>query len=164
MTNKEQIINLLNLGITSSAEIAAIVHCDKRHVQNVKKNFFESQDNKGGVTVENYISAIQRGCDTKEKIAEYFAINRRTLLRFEKKNISRIQVSRYLFITGTDIKTISHLFRLTDEETEVLKSLPTIAQIKNQLKTISAVLHPLKANVEQIAEQHANVNDILWRL
>ena len=48
MTNKEQIINLLNLGITSSAEIAAIVHCDKRHVQNVKKNFFESQDNKGG--------------------------------------------------------------------------------------------------------------------
>lgn len=164
MTKKEQIINLLNLGITSSAEIAAIVRCDKRHVQNVKKNFFESQDNKVGLTVENYISAIQRGCDTKEKIAEYFVINRRTLLRFEKKNISRIQVSRYLFITGTDIKTISHLFRLTEEETEVLKSLPTIAQIKNQLKTISAVLHPLKANVEQIAEQHANVNDILWRL
>lgn len=164
MTYKEQIINLLNLGITSSAEIAAIIRCDKRHVQNVKKSFFESQDNKERLTVENYISTIQRGCDTKEKIAEYFAINRRTLLRFEKKNISRIQVSRYLFITGTDIKTISHLFRLTEEETEDLKNLPTIAQIKSQLKTISAVLHPLKANAEQIAEQHANVNKILWML
>lgn len=164
MTYKEHIIDLLNLGITSSAEIAAIVRCDKRHVQNVKKKFFESQNNKEGLTVENYISAIQRGCDTKEKLSVFFGISRMTLLRFETKNISRKQVSRYLFITGTDIKTISHLFRLTEEESQELKSLPTIAQIKEQLKTISAVLHPLKANAKQISKQHANVNDILWRL
>lgn len=166
MSYKSKILHDLRHGVFSpneTKEIADYVGCTLRTAQIVTKEYKE-QTSANKLTIENYIAAIQSGCDTKEKIAEYFAINRRTLLRFEKKNISRKQVCRYLFITGTDIKTISHLFRLTEEETQELKSLPTIAQIKEQLKTISAVLHPLKANAERIAKQHANVNDILWRL
>lgn len=164
MTYKKYIIDLLKSGITSSKEIAVAVGCNVRHVQKVKKALFESQETNKGLTIENYLTAILHGCDTKEKLVRYFGISRMTLLRFEKKNISREQVSSYLFIAGTDIKTISHLFRLTEAETERIKSLPTIAQIKAQLKTISAVLHPLKASAEQIAVLHANVNDIMWRL
>lgn len=166
MSYKTEILHYLQHGVFSpneTKEIADYVGCSKRHVEIVVKEFKAVESNTK-LTLEKYIAAIQSGCDTKEQIAEYFGVSRMTLLRFEKKNISRKQVSRYLFITGSDIKTISHLFRLTEEEAQELKNLPTIAQIKEQLKTISAVLHPLKANAEKISEQYANVNDILWRL
>lgn len=166
MSYKTEILHYLKHGVFSpneTKEIADYVGCTLRTAQIVTKEYKE-QTSANKLTIENYISAIQRGCDTKEKLSVFFGISRMTLLRFEKKNISRKQVSRYLFITGTDIKTISHLFRLTEEEAQELKNLPTIVQIKEQLKTISAVLHPLKANAEKISEQYANINDILWRL
>ncbi len=166
MSYKTKILHYLQHRVFSpneTKEIADYVGCSKRHVQTVIKEFKEVESNTK-LTLENYIAAIQSGCDTKEQIAEYFGVSRMTLLRFEKKNISRKEISRYLYVYGTDIRTIAHLFRLTHEETEKLKNIPTITEIKEQLKAISAILHPLKSSSEKIADQHANVNKIRWEL
>lgn len=166
MSYKTEILHHLQHGVFSpneTKEIADYVGCSKRHVEIVVKEFKAVESNTK-LTLEKYINAILSGADTKQTIAEHLGVNRRTLLRFENKNLSVKAISRYLYVSGIDVKTICHLYRLTEEEAQELKKLPTIAQIKEQLKTISAVLHPLKVNAEKISEQYANVNDILWRL
>lgn len=166
MSFKEQILDYLNKGVCTpeeTKEIAALVGCNVRYVQMIVKEF-RAQNPYNQLTVETYIKAILSGLDSKQKIADFFGINRRTLLRFENKNISVKKISRYLYIAGIDIKTICHLYRLTEEEKAALQELPTIAGVKNDLRTISAILHPFKSSCEDIENKHANVNKILWML
>lgn len=166
MSYKTKILHYLQHGVFSpneTKEIADYVGCTLRTAQLVTKEYKE-QTSANKLTIENYIKAILSGAHTKQNIAERLGVNRRSLLRFENKNISVKTISRYLYVAGIDIKTICHLYRLTENETAALKELPTIAGLKQDLRTISAILHPLKASAEQIAEQYANVNDIMWRL
>lgn len=166
MTYKEQILHYLNNRVFSPEEtrkIASAVGCSERHVQKIVKEF-NPPEPENQLTVETYIKAILSGLDSKQKIADFFGINRRTLLRFENKNIPVKKISRYLYIAGVDIKTICHLYRLTEEEKAALQELPTIAGVKNDLRTISAILHPFKSSCEDIENKHANVNKILWML
>ena len=166
MSFKEQILHYLKHRVFTpeeTKEIASSIGCSVRYVQKIVKGFNPPEpDNQ--LTVKTYIKAILSGLDTKQKIADFFGINRRSLLRFENKNISVKQISRYLYIAGMDIKTICHLYRLSEEETAELEKLPTIAGIKNDLRTISAILHPFKTSCEDIDSKHANVNKILWIL
>lgn len=166
MSLKEDILHYLDHGVFSPKEtkgIAAYVGCSERYVQKIVKEFnAPNPDNQ--ITVETYIKAILSGADTKQKIADFLGCNRRSLLRFENKNISAKKISRYLYIAGIDLKTICHLYRLSEEETAALKELPTIAGVKNDLITISAILHPFKTTCEDIDSQHANVKIILWML
>ena len=85
-------------------------------------------------------------------------------MRFEKREISIKTISRYLYVAGIDVKTICHLYRLSKDEITELQTLPTIAKIKNELRTISAILYPLKSLCEEIDNKHENVNKILWQL
>ena len=166
MKFKEVILHLLDHGVFTpkeTTEIASFVGCSERYIQKVIKEFnLPKPDNHP--TVETYIKAILSGLDSKQKIADFFGINRRSLLRFENKNISIKKISRYLYIAGIDLKTICHLYRLSEEETAALQELPTIAGVKNDLKTISAILHPFKTSCKDIDTKHANVNKILWSL
>lgn len=166
MTYKEQILHYLKHRVFTPEEtrkIASYVGCSERHVQKIVKEF-NPPEPENQLTVETYIKAILSGLDSKQKIADFFGINRRTLLRFENKSISVKKVSRYLYIAGIDIKTICHLYRLTEDEITELQTLPTIAKIKNELRTISAILYPLKSSCEEIDNKHENVNKILWQL
>lgn len=166
MTIKDYILHYLKHGVFNpdeTKEIASYVGCSERYVQKIVKEYNPPKpDNQ--LTVETYIKAILSGLDSKQKIADFFGINRRSLLRFENKNISVKQISRYLYIVGMDIKTICHLYRLSEEETAALKELPTIAGVRNDLRTISAILHPFKTSCEDIDTKHANVNNILCML
>lgn len=166
MTYKEQILHYLGHRVFTpeeTREIASYVGCSERHVQKIVKDF-NSPKPENQLTVETYIKAILSGLDSKQKIAEFFGINRRTLLRFENKSISVKKISRYLYIAGIDIKTICHLYRLTEEEKAALQKHPTIAGVKNDLRTISAILHPFKSSCEDIENKHANVNKIIRML
>lgn len=166
MTIKDNILHYLEHGVFTpeeTKEIASHVGCSERYVQKIVKEFnAPNPDNQ--ITVEAYIKAILSGANTKQKIADFLGINRRSLLRFENKSISAKKISRYLYIAGIDLKIICHLYRLSEEETAALKELPTIAGVKNDLKTISAILHPFKTSCEDIDSQHANVKKILWLL
>lgn len=166
MTNKEQILHYLDNRVFSpeeTREIASYVGCSVRYVQQIVKKFNPPKP-ENQLTVETYIKAILSGLDSKQKIADFFGINRRTLLRFENKSISVKKVSRYLYIAGIDIETICHLYRLAEEEKAALQKLPTIAGVKNDLRTISAILHPFKSSCKDIENKHANVNKILRML
>lgn len=166
MTNKEQILDCLENGVFNPDEtkgIASYVGCSERYVQKIVKEF-NAPDPDNQLTVETYIKAILSGLDSKQKIADFFGVSRMKLNRFENKSISVKQISRYLYIAGTDIKTIRHLYRLSEEETKALQELPTIAEVKNNLRTISAILHPFKMSCKDIDTKHANVNKILWML
>lgn len=166
MSFKEDILHYLDHGVFTpkeTKEIAAYVGCSERYVQKIVKEFnVPNPDNQ--LNVETYIKAILSGLDSKQKIADFFGVSRMTLNRFEKKNISVKQISRYLYIAGIDLKTICHLYRLSEKETAALQELPTIAGVKNDLRTISAILHPFKTSCEDIGSKHANVNKILWSL
>ena len=166
MSLKEDILHYLDHGVFSPKEtkgIAACVGCSERYVQKIVKEYnAPNPDNQ--ITVETYIKAILSGADTKQKIANFLGVSRMTLNRFENKKISVNEISRYLYIAEIDIKIICHLYRLSEEETAALKELPTIAGVKNDLKTISAILHPIKSSCEEIDTKHANVNKILWKL
>lgn len=166
MSFKEQILHYLNHGVFNpeeTKEIASYVGCSERYVQKIVKEF-NAPEPENQLTVETYIQAILSGLDTKQKIADFFGISRMKLYRFENKSISVKKISRYLYIAGIDIKTICHLYRLTEEEKAALRELPTIAGVKNDLRTISAILHPFKTSCEDIKNKHANVNKILWCL
>lgn len=166
MSFKEDILHYLHHGVFApeeTKEIAVYIGCSERYVQKIVKEFNQSKPH-NQLTVETYIKAILSGSNTKKKIADFLSINRRSLLRFENKNISAKKISRYLYIAGIDLQTICHLYRLSEEETAALQELPTIAGVKSDLKTISAILHPFKTSCEDIDSKHANVNKILWML
>ncbi len=166
MTYKEQILHYLKHRVFTpeeTREIASSVGCSERHVQKIVKAFNPPKP-ENQLTVETYIKAILSGLDTKQKIADFFGVPRMKLNRFEKKNISVKKISRYLYIAGIDIKIIRHLYRLSEEETAALQKLPTIAGVKDDIRTISAILHPFKSSCYDIETMHANVNKILWLL
>lgn len=166
MSYKTEILDCLQhrgFSPKETKEIADYVGCSKRHVEKVIKEFQAAESNTK-LTLERYINAILSGADTKQTIAEYLGVNRRTLLRFENKNISVKAISRYLYVSGIDLKTICHLYRLTEEETAELRKLHRIAEVKNDLRTISAILYPFKSSCEEIDHKHESVNKILWVL
>lgn len=110
MSFKEQILHYLNHGVFTpeeTKEIASYIGCSERYVQKIVKEF-NAPEPENQLTVETYIKAILNGLDSKQKIADFFGINRRSLLRFENKYISITKISRYLYIAGIDIKTICH--------------------------------------------------------
>lgn len=164
MSFKTDILHYLDNGVFTpkeTKEIAAYIGCSERYVQKVVKEIIPP-DPANQLTIENYLKAILRGIDTKQKLADFFGINRRSLLRFENKNISAKKISRYLYIAGVDLNAICHLYRLTEKERTELLKLPTIDRVKNELQIISATLHPFKSSCKEIDEQHSNVNKILW--
>lgn len=166
MSYKTEILHHLKHEVFSpneTKEIADYVGCTLRTAQIVTKEYKE-QALANKLTIENYIKAILSGADTKQNIAERLGVNRRSLLRFENKNISVKTISRYLYVAGIDIKTICHLYRLTENETAALKELPTITGLKQDLRTISAILHPFKSSCEEIDNKHESVNKILRQL
>ena len=166
MSFKEDILHYLEHGVFTpkeTKEIASYVGCSERYVQKVVKEF-NSQNPANQLTIENYIKAILSGIDTKQKLADFFSINRRSLLRFENKNISTKKISCYLYIAGVNLNAICHLYRLTEKERAELLKLPTIDKVKNELQIISATLHPFKSSCKEIDEQHSNVNKILWSI
>lgn len=166
MSYKAKILHCLKHGVFSpneTKEIADYVGCTLRTAQIVTKEYKE-QTSTNKLTIENYIKAILSGADTKQTIAEYLGVNRRSLLRFENKNILVKTISRYLYVAGVDTKTICHLYRLTEEDTAELRKLPTIAGVKKDLRTISAILYPFKSSCEEIDDKHESVNKILREL
>ena len=162
MTKKGQIISLLTLTPLSNKEIALEVDCTPQHVGRLRKSI--NIDTKPKLDLANYLHAILNGITTKQELAEYFGRERMTIYRFEQKNNTRKKISKYMYISGVELEKIKQIFRLTPDEVEKLKTLPTIKTIQADLKQISAVLHPLTSSSPGIAKKHANVNALLREL
>lgn len=158
MTKQEQ-IKELSKALTPQ-KIAETVGVSLSYVYRVLRNNKSTTK----ITVDKYIEAILSGAKSKQNIADFIGIDRVSLYRFEKRNISRKKISRYLYIAGIELKTINHLFRLTEKEIQQLNNLPKIDEIKKDLKTVSAILYPLTVSSKRIKEKHENVNKFLWEI
>lgn len=153
---------MLTLTPLSNKEIALEVGCTPQYVGRLRKNI--NIDTKPKLDLGSYLHAILSGITTKQELAQHFGVNRITINRFEQNNNTRKKISRYMFISGEDVDKIRQIFRLTPEEVETLKTLPTIKALRADLKIISAVLHPLASTSSSIALKHANVNELLSKL
>ena len=162
MTKKEKILRYLQLNINSNEEIADFVGCSIRYVRKLKNEL--GINSKPKLDLANYLQAILSGITTKQELAQYFGVERMTIYRFEQNNNTRKKISKYMYISGVELEKITRIFRLTSDEAEKLKTLPTIKTVQSDLKQISAVLHPLTSSSPDIAEKHANVNALLNKL
>lgn len=159
MTLQEHIINHLITTSLTNQEIATKLNCSYEYVRQLRNKL--CANSKPKLDLANYLQAILSGITTKQDLAEYFGIERMTIYRFEQKNNTRKKISKYMYISGVELEKIKQIFRLTPDEVEKLKTLPTIKKVQSDLKIISAVLHPLTLSSSTISEKHANVNALL---
>lgn len=162
MTLQENIINHLITTSLTNQEIATKLKCSYEFVRQLRNRL--CPNSKPKLDLANYLQAILSGITTKQDLADYFGKDRMTIYRFEQKNNTRKKISKYMYISGVELEKIKRIFRLTPDEVEKLKTLPTIKAIQADLKQISAVLHPLTSSSPGIAEKHANVNALLRAL
>ena len=162
MKLKDSIINLLTTTSLTNQEIATKLKCSYEFVRQLRNML--RPNSKPKLDLANYLQAILSGITTKQDLADYFGKDRMTIYRFEQKNNTKKKISKYMYISGLELEKIRQIFRLTPDEVENLKTLPTIKEIQADLKQISAVLHPLTSSSPDIAEKHANVNTLLREL
>ena len=129
MTNKERIIELSKC--LDPIEVAEIRNVSASYVYRVLR-----EHNPKTLTLTNYLNALQQGITNKEDLAALFGVNRRTILRFEQKNMAKETIGQILYILNGNIDEAKKAQALTNKETAELLQLPTLPKVTHELRQI----------------------------
>lgn len=154
MTNKERIIEL-SKSLTPN-EVAEICNVSAGYVYRVLRELYPKT-----LTIQAYLEAIQMGITNKEELAELFKVNRRTLLRFEQKHITKEAIGGALYIACGDLDSVKQELSLTNQEAAELSQLPTMPNIVTELRQMLKALEPHKHKTTLNAELYQKALDAL---
>lgn len=154
MTNKERIIELSKS--QTPKEIAETCNVSISYVYRVLREL-----NPKRLTPQNYFDGIQKGITKKEELAELFKVSRRTILRFEKKLITKEAIALALYISGENIEAIKQKLCLTNHETAQLAKSPTLPHVIKELQKMLKILNAHKNKTSLNAELYQKIFEAL---
>ena len=133
---KNIVIDQYKAGISIS-EIAKTLGITTRYVYKIISKKYSSS-----LTESSYIEAIKYGFKSKTELADHFKVSRMKLQRFETKTGIIQKIARYLHIQGKTEKEITSILKTKSSRLLINEAgtLPTIAGIKSDLKTVLEVL------------------------
>ena len=133
---KNIVIDQYKAGVSIS-EIAKTLGITTRYVYKIISKGYRSS-----LTESSYIEAIKYGFKSKTELADHFKVSRMKLQRFETKTGIIQKIARYLHIQGKTEKEITSILKTKSSRLLINEAgtLPTIAGIKSDLKTVLEVL------------------------
>lgn len=133
---KNIVIDQYKAGVSIS-EIAKTLGITTRYVYKIISKEYNSS-----LTESSYIKAIKYGFKSKTELADHFKVSRMKLQRFETKTGIIQKIARYLHIQGKTEKEITSILKTKSSRLLINEAgtLPTIAGIKSDLKTVLEVL------------------------
>lgn len=136
---KNIVIDQYKAGVSIS-EIAKTLGITTRYVYKIISK--ECSSSSSSLTESSYIEAIKYGFKSKTELADHFKVSRMKLQRFETKTGIIQKIARYLHIQGKTEKEITSILKTKSPRLLINEAgtLPTIAGIKSDLKTVLEVL------------------------
>lgn len=157
MTKKERIIELSKC--LAPFEVAESCKVSASYVYRVLREHHPKT-----LTLTNYLNALQQGITCKEDLAAFFGVNRRAILRFEQKHMTKETIGKVLYTISGDIDKAKKIQALTNNEVAELIQLPTLPKIIKELRQMLNMIQIYKNLTPLHAELYKKISAALNKL